>query len=143
MSSNVTGYIFLGGYIVLIGTATFLQKYGMKVLTPYQINFLMALGMLVTATPALWWKQGSLTVPTSALSLGAPIGIMMALGSISFVLAISKLPVGAATAISTSYVLLVVVLSRVFLQEELTWAKLAGILLTVAGVALLSWQEQS
>lgn len=137
------GYVFLGSYVLMIGTATFLQKYGMKELTPYQINFLMALGMVAAATPALWLKEGSLSVPTSSLHLGAPIGILMALGSISFVLAISKLPVGAATAISTSYVLLVVLLSRIFLQEELTWTKIAGILLTVAGVALLSWQERS
>jgi len=53
-------------------------------LNPYQVNFLMAIGMAVTAVPALWIKQGSLTVPAIALPLGAPIGLLMALGSICF-----------------------------------------------------------
>jgi drug/metabolite transporter (DMT)-like permease len=48
----------------------------------------------------------------------------------------------AAAAISTSYVLLVVVLSRIFLGESLSWLKVVGILLTVAGVALLSWEQE-
>ena len=139
--STLTGYAFLLGYVVLVGVASFLQKFGMKQLNPYQINFLMAVGMLVTAVPALWFTQGSLKVPAKALPLGAPIGLLMALGSISYVLALSKLPVGTAAAISTSYVLLVVLLSRVILGEPLSWLKIAGILLTTAGVALLSLEE--
>jgi drug/metabolite transporter (DMT)-like permease len=138
---TLTGFAFLSGYIVMVGVASFLQKFGMKQLNPYQINFLMAVGMLVTAVPALWVTQGDLSVPTKALPLGAPIGLLMALGSISYVLALSKLPVGTAAAISTSYVLLVVLLSRVFLGEHLSWLKIAGILLTTGGVALLSLEE--
>lgn len=101
----------------------------------------MAVGMLVTAVPALWLTQGSLKVPAKSLPLGAPIGLMMAMGSISYVLALSKLPVGTAAAVSTSYVLLLVLLSRVFLGEPLSWLKIAGILLTTAGVALISLGE--
>jgi len=117
--------------------ASFLEKFSMKQLNPYQVNFLMAIGMAVTALPALWLKQGSLTVPTKALPFGAPIGLLMALGSICFVLALAKLPVGMATAISTSYVLVVVLLSRLFLNETITWMKMPGITLTIAGVALV------
>jgi len=76
------------------------------------------------------------------LPFGAPIGLLMAVGSICFVLALARLPVGMATAISTSYVLLVVLLSRVFLNESLGWIKFVGIGLTIAGVALLSWQQK-
>jgi len=114
----------------------------MKQLNPYQVNFLMAIGMFVTAVPALWIKQGSLRVPAKSLPLGAPIGLLMALGSISFVLALSKLPVGMATGISVSYVLLVLVLSWIFLSESMNWVKIAGTLLTITGVALLSWQRK-
>lgn len=138
---TVMGFAFLAGYVVMVGVASFLQKFGMKQLNPYQINFLMALGMLVTAVPALWITQGSITVPVKTLPLGAPIGLLMALGSISYVLALSKLPVGTAAAISTSYVVLVVVLSRAFLGETLSGLKVAGILLTAIGVALISLEE--
>src|SRR2546421_3815177 len=136
MRLPLSGFAFLLGYIVMVGFASFVEKFSMKQLTPYQVNFLMAIGMAVTAVPALWIKQGSLTVPAKALPLGAPIGLLMALGSISFVLALSKLPVGTAAAISTSYVLLVVLLSRVFLDENLSWLKIAGILLTMTGVEI-------
>jgi len=141
VQASLTGFGFLFGYIVLVATASFLEKFSMKQLNPYQVNFLMAIGMAVTAVPALWIKQGSLTVPTKALPLGAPIGLLMALGSISFVLALSELPVGMATGISVSYVLLVMLLSWIFLSESMNWIKIAGALFTITGVALLSWQE--
>ncbi len=142
MNLPLSGFGFLFGYIVLVGSASFLEKFSMKQLNPYQVNFLMAIGMAVTAAPALWIKQGSLNVPLKALPLGAPIGLLMALGSICFVLALSELPVGMATAISTSYVLLVLFLSWLFLSESISWMKIAGTLLTITGVALLSWQKK-
>src|SRR5437588_13073360 len=142
MNPSISGFGFLLGYIVLVGVASFLEKFSMKQLNPYQVNFLMAIGMAVTAVPALLIKQGSLTVPTKALPLGAPIGLLMALGSISFVLALSKLPVGMATGISVSYVLLVMALSWIFLSESMNWMKIAGTLLTLGGVALLSWEQK-
>jgi len=142
MNLPISGFGFLLGYIVMVGVASFLEKFSMKQLSPYQVNFLMAIGMAVTAVPALWIKQGSLTVPTKALPLGAPIGLLMALGSISFVLALSKLSVGMATGISVSYVLLVMALSWTFLNESMSWMKLSGVILTLAGVALLSWQQK-
>src|SRR6266571_2236122 len=120
MNLPISGFGFLVGYIVLVGTASFLEKFSMKQLNPYQVNFLMAIGMAVTAVPALWLKQGTLIVPTKALPLGAPIGLLMAVGSICFVLALSELPVGMTTAISTSYVLLVLVLSWFFLDESVS-----------------------
>jgi len=142
MQFSVSGFAFLLGYIVLVGVASFLQKFSMKQLNPYQINFLMAIGMLVTAVPALWLEQRSLMVPVKALPLGAPIGLLMALGSISYVLALSKLPVGTAAAVSTSYIVLVVLLSRIFLDESLSWMKIVGISLTIIGVGLLSWEQK-
>ena len=141
MNSSVSGVGFLAGYVVMVGIASFLEKFSMKQLNPYQVNFLMAIGMAVTAVPALWIKQGSLTVPTKTLPLGAPIGLLMALGSICFVLSLSKLPVGMASAISTSYVLLVLFLSWFFLSETMSWMKIAGTVLTLSGVALLSWEQ--
>lgn len=60
MRMSLSGFAYLLGFIVLVGVASFLQKFNMKDLNPYQINFLMAIGMLVTAAPALWFKQGDL-----------------------------------------------------------------------------------
>jgi|ERR1051326_4132610 drug/metabolite transporter (DMT)-like permease len=142
MKASFSGSGFLAGYIVMVGVASFLQKFSMKELNPYQVNFLMAIGMAVTAIPALLLAQGTLNVPVKSLPLGAPIGLLMALGSISYVLALSKLPAGTAAAISTSYIVLVVLLSRIFLGERLDWLKIAGIALTIGGVALLSLEQK-
>ncbi len=76
MKLSLSGFGFLLGYIVMVGVASFLEKFSMKQSSPYQINFLMAIGMLVTAVPALWIKEGSLAVPAKALPLGAPIGLL-------------------------------------------------------------------
>ncbi|HTE85543.1 MAG TPA: DMT family transporter [Dehalococcoidia bacterium] len=132
------GFVYLGGYILLVGVASFLQKFAMGRLTPYQINFLMTLGMAVTAIPALLLVQKNLTVPRDALPLGIAIGLMMAVGSISYVLSLSKLPVATAASISSGYLVVVVVLSWIFLREPFGPLKLTGVVLTLAGVAILS-----
>ena len=98
MTSSISGFGFLAGDVIMVGVASFLEKFSMKQLNPYQVNFLMAIGMAVTAIPALWFTQGSLKVPIKSLPLGAPIGLLMALGSMCFVLSLAKLPVGMATA---------------------------------------------
>ena len=49
MKLSLSGFGFLLGYIVLVGTASFLEKFSMKQLNPYQVNFLMAIGMAVRA----------------------------------------------------------------------------------------------
>ena len=71
MRLPLSGFAFLLGYIVLVGVASFLEKFSMKQLNPYQVNFLMAIGMAVTAVPALWIKQGSLNVPSRHRRAGA------------------------------------------------------------------------
>ncbi len=110
----------------------------MRTLTPYQINFLMAVGMAVTAIPALWLVQKNLHVSSKDLPLGIAIGLMMAIGSIAYVLALSKLPLAVTAAISSSYLILVVVLSWIFLRESFTLWKVIGVIFTLIGVAILS-----
>lgn len=141
MRPQYSGAVFIAAYIALIGVASFLQKFAMKELNPYQVNFLMAMGMLVTAVPALWTTQGTLAVPLKALPMGGPIGLMMALGSISYVLALSKLPAGTTAAVASTYVIVVLLLSWLFLNEPLTWSKILGIALATGGVALLALEE--
>lgn len=134
------GYLFLVGYVVIVGVATFLMKVGLKGLSPYQLNFLMGIGMLVTGIPALLIAHRSFKMPSKELPLGLLIGIMMATGSILYVLALNKLPASVAAVLATTYVLVVVVLSAVFLKEGFDTMKVLGVLLTFAGAALLTWR---
>jgi hypothetical protein len=41
MRLPLSGFAFLLGYVVLVGVASFLEKFSMKQLNPYQVNFLM------------------------------------------------------------------------------------------------------
>lgn len=134
------GYLFIAGYVLIIGIATFLMKVGLKSLSPYQMNFLMGIGMLITGIPALLLAHKSFKIPTKELPMGLLIGVMMATGSILYVLALNKLSAGTAAVLATIYVLLVVVLSAIFLKEGFDAIKIIGILLTFAGVALLTWK---
>ena len=133
------GPLFLVGYVVSIGVATFGLKYVSEYFSPYQINLLMAIGMVVIGVPALLVAEGSFALPRTRLPQAAGIGLLMAAGSILYVLAVSKLPVGLASAVATSYVVVVVVLSRIVLHEALGPLKITGLVLTLAGVALLSY----
>lgn len=135
------GYLFILGYIALVGVATFLMKVGLKTMTPYQMNFLMGLGMLLTGIPALLLAQKSFKMPAKEVPMGLAIGTMMALGSILFVLGINKLPASVASVLAATYVGVVILLSWIFLKESFDAIKVAGIILTFAGALLLTYRS--
>ncbi len=135
------GMLFIAGYILLVGMATFLMKVGLKTLTPYQLNFLMGIGMLVTGIPALLLAQKSFKIPAKELPLGIIIGIMMAGGSIFFVLAVNKMSVSVASVLAATYVAVVVLLSWLFLKESFDTVKLLGLILTFAGALVLTYKS--
>lgn len=135
------GYVFITGYILLIGIATFLMKVKLKVLTPYQLNFLMGIGMLVTGLPALWLAQRSFKIPTRELPVGILIGLAMAGGSLLYTLALNKLSASVASVLAGTYVVVVILLSWLFLKESFDLIKFAGLALTFAGVLLLTYRS--
>lgn len=135
------GYVFIFGYIVLVGVATFLMKVSLKNLTAYQLNFLMGIGMLITGIPALLIAQKSFKMPTKEVPAGLLIGTMMAVGSILFVLALNKLPVSVASVLAATYILVAILLSWLFLKESFDAIKLLGIALTFIGALLLTYRS--
>lgn len=135
------GYTFIIGYILLIGVATFLMKVSLKTLSPYQLNFLMGIGMLLTGVPALLIAHKTFKMPVKELPVGFAIGIAMALGSILYVLALNKLSASVASVLAATYVGIVVILSALFLKESFDAVKIAGLVLTFAGALLLTWKS--
>ena len=47
MKFQLSGFAFLLDYILMVGVASFLEKFSMKQINPYQVNFLMAIGVAV------------------------------------------------------------------------------------------------
>lgn len=135
------GYLFILGYIILVGVATFLMKVGLKTMTPYQMNFLMGIGMLLTGIPALWLAQKSFKIPVKEVPMGLAIGTMMAIGSIFFVLSMNKLPASVVSVLAATYVVVVVILSWILLKEPFDAIKIAGIILTFIGALLLTYRS--
>ena len=135
------GYIFILGYILLVGVATFLMKVTLKNLSPYQLNFLMGVGMFITGLPAVLIAHRSLKIPVKELPAGILIGTMMAVGSILYVLALNKLSASVASVLAATYVGVVVVLSIIFLKEGFDALKILGIVLTFVGSLLLVYKS--
>lgn len=131
------GYLFIGLYVLVVGVATFLMKVGLKTLSPYQLNFLMGIGMFITGVPALLIAHKSFKMPASELPMGLLIGILMAGGSIFYVLAFSKLSAGLAAVLASAYVVVVIILSWIFLKEGFDFVKIVGLVLTFVGTAIL------
>lgn len=121
---------------------TFLQKFAMKQLSPFQLEVLMTAGMAVISIPALFITQKNLAIPVKGIPMGALVGILFASGSLLFTLAISRMNAGIASALSITYVVIVVILSGLFLKEEFNFAKILGIALTIIGVGLLYTQHK-
>lgn len=135
------GYVFILGYVLFVGVATFLMKVSLKNLSPYQLNLLMGIGMLLTGIPALLLAQKNLKIPTKELPAGFLIGVMMAVGSIFFVLSLNKLSASVASVLAATYVVVVIILSWLFLKESFDVIKLAGLALTFLGALLLTYRS--
>ncbi len=135
------GYLFVLGYVLIIGLATFFMKVGLKVMSPYQLNFLMGIGMLLTGIPALLIAQKSFKLPPKDLPLGFLIGAMMATGSLLYVLAFNKLNASVATVLASVYVVVVILLSWIFLKERMDAVKIFGLALTFIGTAILVFKS--
>jgi len=134
------GYVFIIGYILLVGVATFLMKVSLKSLSPYQLNFLMGIGMLITGLPALLIAHKSFKMPVKEIPAGIVIGIMMAVGSILFVLAINKLTASVASVLAATYVGVVIILSWLILKESFDAIKVLGVAFTFIGALLLTYK---
>lgn len=135
------GYVFVLGYILLVGVATFLMKTSLKTLSPYQLNFLMGLGMLITGIPALLIAHKTFKMPTKEIPVGFLIGTMMAIGSILYVLALNKLTASVASVLAATYVGVVIVLSWLFLKESFDAVKITGVIFTFIGALLLTFRS--
>jgi drug/metabolite transporter (DMT)-like permease len=134
------GLLFLAGYIVAIGVATYLLKVVLEDLSAYQVNLLMGAAMLVISVPAVLVADHTLAIPARHLPAGVLVATLMAGGSVFYALALQRLPAGPTAAIATSYVVIVVVLSALFLHERVDAVTVLGLVLTLAGVAVLSFR---
>jgi len=135
---KLIGFFLLATYMIAVGVGSFLQKFVMDKVSPFQLEVITAIGMFCVSVPALLFAQKSLHLPIQEAPHSLLVGFLFSLGSFVYVLAVSRLPVSIAAPVSTGYIVVAVVLSAIFLKEPITILKAIGIILTVAGIAILS-----
>lgn len=141
MMDKLAGFLYLSIYILAVGIGSFLQKFVMNKISPFQLEVITAIGMFVVSVPALFIAQKSLKLPIFSAPLSLLVGFLFATGSFIYVLAIAKLPVSIAAPISTGYIVVAIILSALFLHEQISLLKILGIGLTISGVVILSTQS--
>lgn len=132
---------WIAAYIVLIGVSAFLEKPALAQLDPFQLNALVAVGMLVVGVGVVLIRDPR-AIPHMrrerksslyAIGLGALIGA----GSIAYYLGLARLPVSIASTLSNTYIVVPVVLTAVVTQQTITWPKVGGVAAILAGASLL------
>lgn len=135
---NVPSLGFIAVYIVLLGLASFFQKPALKDLDALQLNACTAIGLAAISIVALLVRDRRLP-SAEHTGIGIGIGVMMGIGSVAYFLGLRHLPVSVAATLSVTYIVITVILSMLFLHDTVTLPKVAGVVLTVAGVLLLSY----
>jgi drug/metabolite transporter (DMT)-like permease len=136
--SRLAAYGVLAANVVLIGAATFLEKPALEHgLSPLQLNAFQTTGTFAVAVVAVLARRQSVPVGVRSWE-GVGLGAAFGLAAICYFLGLRRLPVSIAATLSNSYVVLTVLASVVLLHESLTWRRVYGLGITLAGVLVLA-----
>lgn len=136
--SRLAAYGVLAANVVLIGAATFLEKPALEHgLSPLQLNAFQTTGTFAVAVVAVLARRQSVPVGVRSWE-GVGLGAAFGLAAICYFLGLRRLPVSIAATLSNSYVVLTVLASVVLLHESLTWRRVYGVGITLAGVLVLA-----
>jgi drug/metabolite transporter (DMT)-like permease len=134
----LAAYGVLAANVVLIGAATFLEKPALgHGLSPLQLNAFQTTGTFAVAVVAVLARRQSVPVGVRSWE-GVGLGAAFGLAAICYFLGLRRLPVSIAATLSNSYVVLTVLASVVLLHESLTWRRVYGVGITLAGVLVLA-----
>jgi uncharacterized membrane protein len=120
---------------------SFINKLAADKLHPYFIQMMGCIvGMILLPIYFYFLKQQS---PTPTINIGyaflsALASLLAAGAAIAYIYNIRGGNLGAISVISSSYPVLVYILSVVFLKEEITIVKVAGVILVLLGVVAIS-----
>jgi drug/metabolite transporter (DMT)-like permease len=129
---------FIATYAVLIAVASVIEVPIARGFASVQLNLLIRLGSLAVATLVLVIVHG-VSVPSGPPALaGLGIGVLMGVGSILYCLTLIDLPLSLVVVLSNMYIVITFLLGITVLHEHFTALKIAGLVLTVAGVLLLA-----
>ena len=129
-------YALLG--IFLWGLWGFLSKIGTDTANPFQMQILFTLGMLPVAGAMLLQSQGKVGRHLGGVAYGLLCGIATGAGTLGYYAALRLQSASVVTPVTGLFPVLTVILAFVLLRERLNKVQMAGMLLALASVVILS-----
>lgn len=137
----LTALGLVGVYVVLVGVASFLERPLASRLDAFQMDAALRLGALILAVAALLAGRGLAWPGGAPAGAGIGIGLIAGIGSVCYCLSLYRMRPWVAASVANGYVGVTVLLGVLVLGEALTAFVAAGLVLTIAGVAALSWRR--
>lgn len=116
----------------------FLSKIGSEAASPLQMQILFTLGMLPVAFGMLFQMRWKLDRNRGGVSYGLLSGIATGLGTLGYYAALREQNASVVTPLTGVFPVLTVVLALVVLRERLNKLQMAGMLLALASIVILS-----
>jgi drug/metabolite transporter (DMT)-like permease len=138
---EAAGLILIAAYAVSSGTSSFLEAPLAGRRSALRLDAAVRLGALFLALLALLLGPGATYPGLRPMLSGLGIGILAGIGSVCYILALERWPVGPAASVADAYVVVTVVLGVVVLDEPLTWRIAVGLSLAVGGMLVLAFGQ--
>jgi bacterial/archaeal transporter family protein len=124
--------------IFLWGLWGFLSKIGADTASPVQMQILFTLGMLPVAGAMLLHTRTKLDRNLGGICYGLLCGVATGAGTLGYYAALRHQSASVVTPVTGLFPVLTVVLAFVLLRERLNKVQIAGMLLALASVVILS-----
>jgi transporter family protein len=129
-------YALIG--IFLWGLWGFLSKIGADTANPLQMQILFTLGMLPVAGGMLLHTRTTLDRDVGGITYGLLCGVVTGAGTLGYYAALRHQTASVVTPVTGLFPVLTVILAFVLLRERLNKVQMAGMLLALASVVILS-----
>lgn len=122
------------------GVGSLFYKVANDSIHPFMVSVICTIVYLIEAPIVLATIKFDKTVNTTGVIFSVLGAICMAAGSIGYFFALKKGGAGEVTATAAVYPAVTLLLSILFMGEDITWRKGIGMLLALASVTILSFK---
>jgi transporter family protein len=120
------------------GVFGFLAKLGSDRISPGQMQILFTIGMLPLVAAALWSARMKVETDRLGVFYAVLIGVLAGLGGLAYFAAMENGKASLVGPVTSLFPLLTVVLAVTFLKERMNRIQVAGIILGLIAIAILS-----
>jgi transporter family protein len=120
------------------GVFGFLAKLGSDRTSPEQMQILFTIGMLPLVAAAVWSARMKVETDRLGVFYAVLIGVLAGMGGVAYFAAMENGKASLVGPVTSLFPLLTVVLAVTFLKEKMNRIQVAGILLGLIAIAILS-----